>query len=114
MKQAQSSSSKVAALNDAFRKTMPTGPGRVLCTAGVNAEGAEFVAKALAAVASFDSFNVDNDPHREHDFGSFKLDGQKLFWKIDYYDLSMQYASEDPADPAKTMRVLTIMFASEY
>jgi hypothetical protein len=37
-------------------------------------------------VAAFDSFNEDNDPHREHDFGSFDYDGQRIFWRIDYYD----------------------------
>jgi hypothetical protein len=33
---------------------------------------------------AFDTFTNDNDPHRERDFGSFDLDGEKLFWKIDY------------------------------
>ena len=56
----------------------------------------------------------DNDPWSEHDFGSFEIDGETLFWKIDYYDGSMQFGLEDPADPAKTMRVLTIMLSEEY
>jgi len=34
----------------------------------------------------FDNFNADNDPHGEHDFGSFELEGEKLFWKIDLYE----------------------------
>jgi hypothetical protein len=34
---------------------------------------------------------------REHNFGSFTLDGRKLFWKIDYYDAACEYGSEDPA-----------------
>jgi hypothetical protein len=42
------------------------------------------------------------------------LHGCKLFWKIDYYDTSLQYGSENPADPDQTTRVLTIMLASEY
>ena len=55
-----------------------------------------------------------NDPHGEHDFGSFEIDDRKVFWKIDCYDAAMEFGSEDPADPSKTTRVLTIMLASEY
>ena len=35
-------------------------------------------------VETFDSFNADNDPHGEHDFGAFEHGGHKIFWKIDY------------------------------
>lgn len=54
------------------------------------------------------------DPHSEHDFGAFTLHGERLFFKIDYYDLGLTAHSPDPADPAVTQRVLTIMLASEY
>jgi len=70
-------------------------------------------------VAAFDSFTEDNDPHGEHDFGNFNYEGTRIFWKIDYYDRTSfgtgrDMGSEDPSDPAKTLRVLTIMLASEY
>jgi len=65
-------------------------------------------------VRDFTEFNPDNDPHHEHDFGSFDHDGRRLFWKIDYYSPDMQGGSEDPSDPDETQRVLTIMFAEEY
>jgi Protein of unknown function (DUF3768) len=105
---------RIADLNDEFRKSLVTG-GRSYMTAGVNAKGADFVAQALGKVIAFDDFNADNDPHGEHDFGSFELDGEKLFWKIDYYSTDdPDLGSEDPSDPAKTERVLTVMLAEEY
>jgi hypothetical protein len=104
---------RIAALNDKFRKGLPAG-GRVYLTRGVNEKGPVFVSKALAKVIAFDDFAVDNDPHQEHDFGGFELDGETLFWKIDYYDVKGEFGSEDPTDPKQTMRVLTVMLAEEY
>ena len=109
----QSRAKRIADLNDKFRKNLVTG-GRTYMTAGVNAKGAEFVSKTLAKVIAFDDFNADNDPHGEHDFGSFELEGEKIFWKIDYFDLAAEFGSEDPTDPKKTLRVLTVMLAEEY
>lgn len=106
------SAENIRALNDAFRTTM-TG-GQVLMTAGVNALPSDVKAMAVRRVATFAEFTPDNDPHGEHDFGSFTLAGRKLFWKIDYYDAAMEFGSEDPTDPSKTTRVLTIMLAEEY
>jgi hypothetical protein len=71
-------------------------------------------AEAFVQVANFQDFTPDNDPHGEHDFGSFTLVGRKFFWKIDHYDKEMQHGSEDPSDPEQTTRVLTIMLAEEY
>lgn len=73
-----------------------------------------FVQEAFTAVRSFDKFDKDNDPWGEHDFGAFELDGEKLFWKIDAYDLSMSMGSPNPANEAVTRRVLTVMLAAEY
>ena len=106
------SAEKIKTLNDAFRTTM-TG-GTVLLTAGVDALPSDVKAMVIRRVATFSDFNEDNDPHGEHDFGNFTLTGRKFFWKVDYFDAAMEYGSEDPADPSKTTRVLTIMFASEY
>ena len=106
------SAEKIRALNDAFRTTM-TG-GKVFLTAGVDALPSDVKAIVIRRVATFSEFTPENDPHREHDFGNFSLDGRKFLWKIDYYDANMEFVSEDPADPSKTTRVLTIMFVSEY
>ena len=107
---------RIAALNDAFRNSpLDRSLGKVYMTAGVNALGPAFAARAITAMIAFDAFTTDNDPHREHDFGSFELDGEKLFWKIDYYSTDdPDLGSEDPSDPVKTERALTIMLAEEY
>ena len=103
----------ITELNDEFR-TNPMRYGRVMLTAGVNAIGADFVMRAMRLIANYGSFPHGDDPYREHDFGAFVLDGQRLFWKIDYYDPTMEAGSEDPADRSKTVRVMTVMLASEY
>lgn len=102
---------RIRELNDAFRKTLDG--GQCLFTAGVSDMGIPFATAALAAVRAFDAFDADNDPHGEHDFGAFEIAERKLFWKIDYYDNSLEFGSNDPADPAQTKRVLTIMLAEE-
>lgn len=104
-------SQQVAQLNDAHRRQ--PGVGWVM-TPGVQALGAAGLARAVEAVRNFEAFSEDNDPYGERDFGSFEIDGQRLFWKIDYYDLSLTGASPDPADPAVTRRVLTLLLAEEY
>ena len=52
--------------------------------------------------------------HYAQDLALFEHNGQRIFWKIDYYDRSLSQGSEDPADPKQTVRVLTIMLADEY
>jgi hypothetical protein len=102
----------IAALNDAFRRNFSG--GKVMMTAGANELPDMVKAAALQQVAAFDDFTTDNDPYGEHDFGGFELCSRKFLWKIDYYDLQCEFGSEDPADPAKTIRVLTLMLADEY
>ena len=105
-------SRRVRVLNDNFRSTFIG--GQVVMTAGVVDLLIGVRAQVLIHVQNFAAFNADNDPHGEHDFGSFEVAGEKFFWKIDYYDRYLTFGSEDPADPDKTTRVLTIMLADEY
>ena len=102
----------IATLNDNFRKSF-TG-GQVLLTAGIDSMSMDDKANILSMVRNFNKFTPDNDPYGEHDFGSFDYKGNKIFWKIDYYDENMYGASENPADPAKTTRILTIMLAEDW
>ena len=104
---------RIARLNDALRHGQ-LDRATVVVTIGVQSMGEGFLAKAGQAVVEFDDFNEGNDPHGEHDFGSFEMEGQKLFWKIDPFDLKLENHSLDAANPHLTHRVLTIMLASEY
>ena len=108
-----STAGRIRALNDALRQG-DLSLGTIVLTSGVQASGSEFVETALKAVASFSDFSPDNDPYGEHDFGAVEVDGEKLFFKIDYYDPTLTMHTSDPADPKVTRRVLTIMLASEY
>jgi hypothetical protein len=56
---------------------------------------------ARLRVRTNNEFTEGNDPHREHDFVSFELNGQKVFWKIDCYDCELKYGSKDPSDPIR-------------
>jgi len=120
-----SNTTKIAELNDRFRKAAANADpaainlGRKFVTSGISALGLMAYLEINDRVMAFDSFSEDNDPHGEHDFGSFDYDGRRVFWKISYYDRASfgtgpDMGSDDPADPAKTLRILTIMLASEY
>jgi len=103
---------RLADLNDAFRRTGHGGE-RYL-TRGIYDQGPVFVAMAIALVGAFDTFTEDNDPYGEHDFGVVRIEGQRVYWKIDYYDQEKRGGSPDPTDPSRTTRVLTIMLAGDY
>ena len=105
-------SQRIRELNDEFRRT--GFGGRQFITPGIQEMGLLDVMTIRQLVASYDAFSEDNDPHGEHDFGNLTHRGQKVFWKIDYYDATLTAGSPDPADPAVTTRVLTIMLAQEY
>lgn len=105
-------SERIRNLNDGFRRTGIGGD--IFITPGIRDLGEERMTAIAREVQLFDRFNADNDPHDEHDFGSFDYEGQRIFWKIDYYGLDLMSGSEDPSDPEVTHRVLTIMLASEY
>lgn len=104
---------RIRELNDRFRTT-GAGNGSVLITSGIRDGGPDFVQTVHEAVRSFDSFGQDNDPWGEHDFGALTINGQQVFWKLDYYALDLKAGSENPANEGVTHRVLTIMLASEY
>ena len=107
-----SNTEKIRALNDRLRKHGIG--GKIMLTQGVQALGEEAILHIMMLMQGHDDFPEGDDPYGEHDFGAINHHGQKLFWKVDYYDLAYQMHSLDAADPKLTNRVLTIMLAEEY
>jgi hypothetical protein len=103
---------RIRELNDAFRTSFVGGVATI--TPGVEALSREVRAELLHRVRTFDRFNIENDPNKEHAFGAVTVGSQTFYWRIDTYDRNMECASEDASDPAKTTRVLLIMNAEEY
>ena len=117
---------RIARLNDLARRAMGIACV-VMATEGIRALPEADQSQLRELVETFDAFTPGNDPYGERDFGAIYqgLDGVwstsrpvdvavTVFWKIDAYDRALRFGSEDPADPAITRRVLTIMLASEY
>ena len=100
---------QIRTLNDQFRQNFSEGTAVLTC--GVAALGAEVVARIVKTIAIFDDFCHANDPHQEHDFGSFEADGHVIFFKIDLYE---EPDVKSANGESVVTRVLTIMLAEEY
>ncbi|GJD50517.1 hypothetical protein OPKNFCMD_3260 [Methylobacterium crusticola] len=103
---------RTRALNDILRRSLSGGV--LMLTAGIIALGRERQQAILDAIAAYDDFTPDNDPRGEHDFGALTVGGERVFFKIDYYDRALSGGSADPSDSSITTRMLTIMLAHEY
>jgi len=126
---AREQTARIARLNDLARRAMGVACTAV-ATAGFRSLPDADQSCVRELIETYDSFTDDNDPHGERDFGTiYQLaDGrwtterpmlrederERVFWKLDYYDRNMRFASEDAANPAVTRRVLTIMLSDEY
>ena len=126
---AREQTARIARFNDMARQAMG-----VACTAvatvGFRSLPESDQSQVRELIETFDAFDEDNDPHGERDFGVvYQLacgrwtterprarddERERVFWKLDYYDRDLRFGSEDPANPAVTRRVLTIMLADEY
>lgn len=100
-------------LNDELRRNLTR--GGAFMTVGVAALGPDVAERIFDAIMLYDDFSRDSDPWGEGDFGSVRIDGHTILFKIDYYSSKdMTQGSPDPSDPSVTQRVLTIMLAEEY
>ena len=87
---------------------------QVFVTPGIAALSQAEQSAIRETVECYDDFTADNDPYEEQDFGAFYHGEHHVFWRLDYYDRRLKYGSDDPANPFRTTRVLTIMLAHEY
>ncbi|WP_255005441.1 DUF3768 domain-containing protein [Roseovarius sp. M141] len=120
MTEAEHQARRIAEQNDQFRKHVLTGgpagtpQGRIVMTRAVAEVGPTFQMEVTRAVMADETFTEDNDPYGDHTFGAVTVQGRKVWWKIDLYDLDYRWGSETPDDPSQTRRVLTVMFPSDY
>ena len=103
---------EIALQNDSFRKHLSQ--GTLVLTQGIRSNTSEDLKEIITKVRTFDTFDENNDPYGERDFGAFDYKGKKIFWKIDNYDQEFLYLSPDVSNPRVTNKVLTIMYAEEY
>jgi uncharacterized protein DUF3768 len=113
LKNVETNTARIAELNDLARTAMGIA-SRVVQTQGISALPQRDQSRIRELVETFDAFTPGNNPHGERDLGVFEYTGRRIMWKIDYYDKALEYHSEDASDPAKTIRLLTIMLAEEY
>jgi hypothetical protein len=104
----QKRQAEIATLNDAARANAVN----YMATRGIVSLDPAIVSEIYVTVQEFKDFNEDNDPYGEHDFGTFTVAGNKVFWKIDYYDEDLKTWCEPLSDRCR--RVLTVMLAEEY
>ncbi len=93
---------KVVALNDQLRTTFKG--GRVQMTRSVYDLDDRLRGRALSVLARYNKFHPDS----EHDWGTFIFAGFSFEWRIQYRSKKGAGISPDPADPDKTLRVLTL------
>jgi hypothetical protein len=93
---------KIIELNDHLRMTFKG--GRVQMTATVYDLDDRLRGRALSALARYSKFHTDS----EHDCGTFIFAGYAFEWRIEYRSKDGAGVSLDPADPEKTLRVLTL------
>lgn len=100
---------KIRELNDALR--CRNVGGRKVYTQALLELDSPTLLRVMHAVSEFDRFNSRNDPKGEHDRGEVLIDAVRYSWEIQYYDLTGEHTSPNPADETVTCRVLTIAVA---
>lgn len=108
----ENAKNEIARLNDQLR-AFGLG-GDILITQTIQNLSDVTRRKLIKAIQDFDQFDLSNDPYNEHDFGSVELMDETYFFKIDYYNKTLDGGSEDPSNDKITKRVMTILHSREY
>lgn len=95
----------IASLNDKCRTEQD--PDNTYLSLSITQKGDSFVKKALSQIADTSIPLLEGDTDDEKGHGSTVVDGIKLNWSIDYFDLEEESDSPDAANPNVTVRTLT-------
>jgi hypothetical protein len=118
MSETLTASEQIARLNDQLR-AQNSQVGAIHFSRSVGLLPPQQQQQLLQLLKEFNSFSPDNDPYGERDFVTLELDGERYFFKIDYFEKSAWLKGEEigadtPEDVNTTWRVGTLMESNEY
>lgn len=105
---------RIRELNDELRTKGYSRNGKIVAMGALAQNGEAKQIRVVLGASSHTDWNSGDDPYGEHDFGKFEIEGEAFIFKIDYYALDEIHGSEHPDDPSVTIRVMTLMYASDY
>lgn len=105
---------RIRELNDELRTKGFARNGKIIAMGALGQDDQAKQIRVVLGASEHTDWNSGDDPYGEHDFGKFEIDGEAFIFKIDYYSLDEMHGSEHPDDPNVTIRVMTLMYASDY
>jgi len=84
---------RIRNLNDSFRASGQG--GRIVSTQGIQQLSSVDQAAVFEKIRVFDACTQANDPHGEHEFGSIEYGGEKILFRIGYYDQRLEDHNEN-------------------
>jgi hypothetical protein len=102
---------RIRALDDHLRNN-PTADIAIM-TPGIAALGQDVADRIIKTITVFDDFCHANDPHEDHDTGSFEAEGRTISFKIDHYERPANSPSPESTGQTDRIRIITVMLAEE-
>ena len=96
--------------NDFLRKLLPNlpPPHKVVFSEWAAKHHPSVIFELIRKIRDYKEFTPENDPYKEHDFGTVQVGETEFFWKIDYTDEAYEHFKADG------LRIFTIMEAGEW